>query len=223
MSNAILFAADPATRAFPYYEDASLFFRLIARGRPYICPFQPVIDWVPAGSRLLDIGCGSGLWLVTLGTLGRIRSGVGCDTNQSALAIASKASDRLGRTHPQSKLTFLQTANIDEWPDETFDVVSMIDVMHHIPPHLQSGFLQAAWQRVRPGGRLIYKDMASSHRLYACANRLHDLLLARQIINYAPLIVIEAQLTASGGTVVHRGAWRRWLYAHELLVVDKCK
>lgn len=223
MSETGIDPVDPAARAYPYYRDAHPMFRLIARGRPYICPFEPIVRWVPPGVRLFDIGCGCGLWLITLGTLNRIETGLGCDTNARALEIARRAAARLSSEAPGAVLTFRQTPDIADWPHEQFDVVSLIDVMHHIPPNVQHAFLSAAWRHVRPGGRLIYKDMGSAPKLHALANRLHDLILAQQFINYFPMDAVVAKLTASQGRILHQDAWRRSVYAHELLVVEKCK
>lgn len=223
MSHGHTWSADPATLAYPCYREAGLLHRILAKGRPYICPFQPLVEWVQPGSRIFDVGCGCGLWLITLGKLERISAGIGADTNTHALGVASRASEILMRTAPKKvSLTFIETPRVADWPDDTFDVVSLIDVMHHIPPPLQEDFLVAAWQRVRPGGRLIYKDMASAPKLHALANRLHDLLLARQIIHYFPRAKVSARLTSEGGTILHKGEWRRGPYAHELLVIEKC-
>jgi 2-polyprenyl-3-methyl-5-hydroxy-6-metoxy-1,4-benzoquinol methylase len=224
MKTTFVAMADPATLAYPYYRDAGIFHRTLAKSRPYICPFGPLVDWVHQGSRVFDIGCGTGLWLIMLNALHRIASGVGCDANGKSLEVATRAAELLncdsrGKT---VALSFTQTASIEEWPDETFDVVSIIDVLHHIPPSLQESFLRAAWQRVRPGGRLIYKDMASSPALHALVNQIHDLILARQFIHYFPLKSALDQLARSGGILRHQGEWRRGPYAHELLVIEKC-
>ena len=50
----------------------------------------------------------------------------------------------------------------------------------------------AACDRVRLGGLLIYKDTASAPAWAAWVNRLHDLVLARQWIHYAPIADVEA-------------------------------
>lgn len=223
MSGANHLRTDPAALAYVYYRDASPMFRLIARGRPYICPFEPIVQWVPPSSRILDIGCGCGLWLIALANINRIESGTGCDTNQGALKIARQAASRLATQNSSPPLTFNHTPAISDWPTGQFDAVSLIDVMHHIPAETQSVFLAAAWQHVRPGGRLIYKDMASKPKLHALANRLHDLAMARQIISYLPLDAVADQLANLDGTVLHREAWRRGVYAHELLIVEKTK
>lgn len=223
MSDTGFSPADPAARAYPFYRDAHLMFRLIARGRPYICPFEPIVRWVPPGARLFDIGCGSGLWLMTLGTLNHIETGLGVDTNARALQIARQAAARLAKEEPRPTLTFHHTTTIADWPDEQFDVVSLIDVLHHIPPRNQNEFLDAAWRHVRPGGRLVYKDMGSAPKLHALANRLHDLILSRQLVHYISVDEVAEHLKASHGVILHQEAWRRGVYAHELLVVEKCK
>lgn len=216
-------ADDPALGAYPYYRDAPVFERILARGRPLICPFGPLTGWVPKGGSVLDIGCGCGLWLLTLGDLGLVSEGTGCDPNTRALAVARRAAQNLAAAKGPSgtRLEFATTASSRDWPAGPFDLVSLIDVIHHIPPSEQSAFIVSAYQRVKRGGRLIYKDMASAPALHAMANRLHDLLLARQIIHYFPRGSAAALLTQSGGNVLHIEDWKRGPYAQELLVVSK--
>jgi SAM-dependent methyltransferase len=217
-------SVDPATLVYPYYRDAGPLHKFLAKYRPHICPFQPLVAWVPQDARIFDVGCGRGVWLSTLGYMDRISSGLGCDPNAGALRVAEQASEHLARSKSEggAPLRFIQARSIDDWPDDAFDLVSMVDVLHHVPPPLQEGFLLAAWQRVRVGGRLLYKDMASAPRLHALANRLHDLLLAQQIIHYFPRDAAIDLLARSGGRVLHKSEWRRGPYAHEFLVVEKC-
>jgi 2-polyprenyl-3-methyl-5-hydroxy-6-metoxy-1,4-benzoquinol methylase len=212
---------DPATAAAFLYADAGPLVRALSWGRPYICPFGPLLPWVPHGATVFDIGCGTGLWLLTLAVTGRITGGVGCDLNNAAIAVACLAAKRLPAGSPPSGLAFRATASAEDWPQEAFDVVSLIDVLHHIPRAAQPSFLRSAWFKVRPGGHLIYKDMADRPWLFAAANALHDLVLARQVIRYLPIEEAEAVLRAEGARVLQRSAWRRAYYAHELLVVQR--
>jgi 2-polyprenyl-3-methyl-5-hydroxy-6-metoxy-1,4-benzoquinol methylase len=41
----------------------------------------------------------------------------------------------------------------------TFDIVFMSDVMHHVPVEDRETVMQAAWQAVGPGGKLVIKDI----------------------------------------------------------------
>jgi 2-polyprenyl-3-methyl-5-hydroxy-6-metoxy-1,4-benzoquinol methylase len=41
----------------------------------------------------------------------------------------------------------------------SFDIVFMSDVMHHVPVEDRETVMQAAWQAVSPGGKLVIKDI----------------------------------------------------------------
>ena len=44
------------------YPEGPVLFRALQKYRPYICPFEALIEEVPEGASVLDIGCGSGVW-----------------------------------------------------------------------------------------------------------------------------------------------------------------
>ncbi len=196
------------------YRDASLAQRSLASLRTLICPFERIIRHVPPNARILDIGCGTGAMLNLLAARGCIREGIGCEINEGAIRAAEKAARRLSAPHVQ----FRQAASVRHWPAGPFDVVSLIDVMHHVPRSEQQAFLTAAAARVGAGGLLIYKDMAERPLWRALANRLHDLVLARQWINYVSRDDARAWATAAGLVAVTEEAFAVGPYAHELMV-----
>src|SRR4051812_27234243 len=51
--------------------------RFITAWRPTICPLERLVECVPKNSRVLDIGCGTGLFLFLLARNNRILSGEG--------------------------------------------------------------------------------------------------------------------------------------------------
>ncbi len=184
--------------------------------RPAICPFERLLPWVPQDATVLDIGCGAGLLLGILARSGRVSHAVGLDGDANALARATRMSMRV----PAATLEFVHVSDTRAWPTSKFDVVLLIDVLHHITPQAQDEFLRAALARVRPGGRFIYKDMAAKPLWYALANRAHDLVLAQQWIHYvSPTHVIE-QAIGGGFGLHHREHVRRKWYAHDLLVFE---
>ena len=97
----------------------------------------------------------------------------------------------------------------------------MVDVLHHIPPPSQRDAILEAARRVRPGGRLIFKDMASRPVWRRLANTLHDLVLARQLVNYVLIGDVERWLSAVGFEVIQREDYARLVYGHELRVLVK--
>jgi len=186
---------------------------LIQRLRPYICPFEQLLPFVPPGASVLDVGCGAGLFLGLLAAEGRLGAGVGFDSAPAAIARAQRMRERLG-----APLEFHRLDAAARWPDGEFDVVSIVDVMHHVPPAAQRRVFLAAAARVRAGGTLLYKDMARAPAWRAWANRLHDLVMARAWIHYAPIEDVERWALEAGLALAHAGAYNRYWYAHELRV-----
>lgn len=198
------------------YRSAPTGRRLLMKYRPFICPFDLLITVVPQGARVLDVGCGGGLLLTLLAAAGRIRAGVGFDTNTTMIALARGVAKQAGLP-----LTFEQRAVEDGWPDGEFDVISVIDVMHHIPPRHQEVFLDQLIHRLPPGGRLIYKDMARRPVWRALANRLHDLVMARQWIHYLPIDRVEAKADEHGLHEIECTDRAMLWYGHELRVYQR--
>jgi 2-polyprenyl-3-methyl-5-hydroxy-6-metoxy-1,4-benzoquinol methylase len=157
------------------YTEGPGFARLSQRWRPFICPFHMLVEKVPTRAAVLDIGCGSGLFLTLLASTNRISKGVGFDANAATVAMAVKATEHLKASQI---LTFRHASVEEPWPEGGFDVVSMIDVLHHIPPDAHESVIEQAAARVRPGGMFLYKDIARRPHWKAWANRLHDLVVA---------------------------------------------
>lgn len=208
--------ADCAAVSASYYREAPLGRRLLMSYRPYICPLHRLLAQFPRGARVLDVGCGGGLMLVLLAAAGRVREGVGFDSNASMIRLASQVASAHGLP-----LTFEHRGVEAGLPEGAFDVISMIDVMHHVPPSAQPALLDALMQRVRPGGMLIYKDMCRHPRWRSLANRAHDLALARQWIHYLPIQAVDAKAREHGLVEAHRETMTQWWYGHELSVLTR--
>ena len=195
--------------------------RTILKYRPFVCPFEELVPCVPEGASVFDIGCGCGLFLLALAFAGKRISGVGVDAAPDATSAAMLAARIPEIEATGSMLSFESAAGVDGWPTGQFDVVSLIDVLHHIPAAEQRAFIAAAVARVKPGGVFIYKDMCRRPAWRAWANRLHDLVLARQWIQYRPIAEVR-EWTASLGVVEQsRQDFARLWYGHELCVFYK--
>jgi 2-polyprenyl-3-methyl-5-hydroxy-6-metoxy-1,4-benzoquinol methylase len=203
-------AALVARRLFPGPSFGSRMQRL----RPYICPFHELVRQVPAGSRVLDVGCGSGLFLGLLSSVDRIQSGLGFDASQQAISLATAMAQKLSG----AAVSFRHIKVDEKWPDDSFDVVSLIDVMHHIPSSARDHTLRLIADRVRRGGLFIYKDMVTRPLWRATANQIHDLAIARQWIVYEPVDRIEAFCADFGLEALVRKDINMLWYGHQLRV-----
>ncbi len=198
------------------YTEGPLLMRLLQRYRPFICPFELLVPLVPEGSSVLDVGCGGGLLLALLAASGRLSRGVGFDSSKPAIEAAEGMARRARERFLGVKLEFERLDVGAPWPAGEFDAVCIVDVMHHVPRGAWKSVLKLAFEKLRPGGVLVYKDMCREPAWRAWANRGHDLVLARQWIRYAPIAQIEVWCKELGLLLERRENATRWWYGHEL-------
>jgi 2-polyprenyl-3-methyl-5-hydroxy-6-metoxy-1,4-benzoquinol methylase len=204
------------------FRDSPWVTRTLQRYRPFICPFDRLLEHIPADATVMDVGCGNGLLLGALAARGCISSGVGFDASASAINSANMMAKRIRSPGTgTAKLKFEKTDATGKWPGGSFDVVTIVDVIHHVPPRAQKDVLDLAADRVKPGGVLLYKDMADHPMWRAQANRLHDLLLARQWINYMPIKTVENWAKERGLELAEKQDINRYFYGHQLRIFRK--
>jgi SAM-dependent methyltransferase len=93
------------------------------------------------GARLLDAGCGLGLYVARFGQICDEVHGVDIDADKVALAQESLANIRQA---PAEELPY---------PDGTFDVVFSHEVLEHV--HDDAAAVREAWRVLKPGGHLV--------------------------------------------------------------------
>ncbi|MBV6501869.1 MAG: Ubiquinone biosynthesis O-methyltransferase [Prosthecobacter sp.] len=194
--------------------------RLLQQLRPLICPLEPLLVQMPRRSRVLDIGCGTGALLLRAVKEDKVAQGLGIDVNKAALETARETWQAMRDGFPHAGLVFMPS---DELPDTAgpWQVVTLIDVIHHVPRERQEAFLREAFRRVAPGGRMIYKDVCLRPWWKRAMNRLHDLVMARQWISEVPLEKVRLWAGQEGLKVVEEQHYGRLWYGHELLVMGR--
>ena len=108
---------------------------------------------------MLDVGCGLGMSLGILAATGAGIAAVGVDVSPRAIGTAKRMSTRVKEHAPESSLEFLCLSPEAPWPGNGYDV-SSIDVLRDVPVEVQMEFLRGLFMQVKPGGILLYKDMA---------------------------------------------------------------
>ena len=123
---------------------------LYLRIRWHVCPFDRVLPLVPDRGRLLDVGCGSGLWLTYLALeKPKLRlDGIDPDPRKLALARTSRAGE-----------FELHEGSASELPDGTYDCVTILDVLYLMPDEQKAAVLSGCFRALRPGGTLVVKEL----------------------------------------------------------------
>lgn len=186
--------------------------------RPYICPFNDILREIEIGKKIIDIGCGSGQFALLLAEFVKPKSIYGIDIEERLIILAERLLDpyknRINivfKVYNGLELTELISG---------FDIVTMIDVLHHIPKYMHKKFACDLYKNMLPASKFILKDIDASS-LLVCCNRLHDLLVVGASGN--ELTIKEAiELFTENGFIVSKMTKRRILwYPHYTVVFKK--
>jgi len=111
--------------------------------------------------RILDVGCGFGLFAAYFGQTHPNRRIVGVDPSARRIRLAQRLFDRLGlQGH-----SFVQGDVRDAPLEGPFEAAYVLDVMHHLPYGDQRQVLQRLRSLLVPGGLLLVKDITTEPRL----------------------------------------------------------
>jgi SAM-dependent methyltransferase len=187
--------------------------RSIMKYRPLICPFHELMEYVPAKSNVLDIGCGSGLWLYLLSRSKIISAGTGIDTNQNKIRIANSIKSE------KDDLEFIVVQPDEPFPCNKFDCVSLIDVLHHIPPNNQRAFIKKVTKLNTD--LIIFKDIDPNAKIKSFMNSVHDLIVARQLPGYRNIDAVIEWLTNDGFEIIKSTRCDMLWYSHHYIIAKK--
>lgn len=148
------------------YPSLSPWFRFYFALRFLTCPFGRVESAVPKSGVVVDFGCGHGLFANLLMVRSGARKVIGCDINGARINVARLSIG--GR----NSICFTVSNEVVALPP--CNAVTLLDVLHHVAPDLRLRLLQEAFQKLRPGGELVIKDIDKTPRFKYLWNYLHD-------------------------------------------------
>ncbi len=162
---------------------ASVAVRWYARARFTILRRQRFLDeieqYLPARGRVLDLGCGFGLFSLYFAGCAPERELHGVDVDAGRIEQAQASARRLGLANTQ-----FTTGDLVGWRSEQrYDGVAGIDVIHHLPVAAVPEFLAGVRDALEPGGLLVLKDVADK----PAYKRWFTLLLDRAMVGWEPL------------------------------------
>lgn len=143
--------------AWKFLRTANTFWRLHQVGRSLLVPFHQLVNYLPERGVLLDLGCGHGLFLALAQQRRPALQLIGLDLSEAKIAAARQAFAASG-----SAIGQLAVMDIADLPEGSVDVISMIDIMYLVPLGRWDGILKRCYDCLRPGGRLLLKEMDRS-------------------------------------------------------------
>jgi cyclopropane fatty-acyl-phospholipid synthase-like methyltransferase len=122
-----------------------------------LVPFQSVAAHLPEHGTLLDLGCGNGLFLALAK---KSRPGlelVGLDLSKEKIVAARKAFQTSTARIPR-----LAVMDIGDFPEQSVDVITIVDVLYLVPFERWNGILEKCFRCLKPGGKVLLKEMDRS-------------------------------------------------------------
>lgn len=129
---------------------------------------------LPDEGRILDVGCGFGLFASYFGQMQPRRRITGVDPNARRIDLARHVAESVG-------LPPGHTFHVGDVRDAElvgpFDGIYVLDVMHHIPEADQLPVLERLRDLLRPGGVLVIKDITTEPHYQLLFTKLLDRLM----------------------------------------------
>lgn len=147
-------------RALPPVESAYAMIRFtIMRSK-----LLSVMDLLlPADGRILDVGCGFGLFAAYFAQTQPERRITGVDTDARRIETAREVMAKLG--YAGHEFIASDARAVRDLGSARFSGIYVLDVMHHVPREDQEPLLLALYDLLEPGGVLVLKDITTEPRL----------------------------------------------------------
>ena len=208
-------------RALRLYRSAPVGVRAHVTVRWFSAPFPAIVEVLPPAGRILEIGCGHGLFsaYAALDGSGRDVLGVDIDASKIEAAIAA-ATDVEGlefRVAPDGAV-----------PAGPWDVVVFVDVLYLLPAEQQRALLLEAVRTLAPDGRVVVKEMGTRPAWKVRWNTLQETLSVKVLritegssFDFVHPVTMAGWLTEVGLEVeLHRLDAGR-VHPHHLLVARR--
>ena len=166
---------DAAGRAaLAAYAEQSAAVRLHARVRWARAPVPAIAGVLPVTGRILEIGCGHGLFSVYAALASSARAVRGVDIDQDKIAVARLVAGRVS-ADLEADLEFDVTPSGAVSPGP-WDAIVVVDMLYLLPAEQQQQLLTEAAGELAPGGRLVIKEMSRTPRWKAAWNTAQETL-----------------------------------------------
>ena len=187
-------------------------------------PLDAVEQELPDSGEVLEIGCGHGLFSLTAALASHDRRVIGTDIDGAKLVEARRAAQAAGLN--QERLEF-QQVEADWRPpsDHLYDAVVIIDVLYLLGISAALNLVAAAARAVKPGGRLLVKEMDTTLRAKAAWCSTQELISTKltrvtegETVQLVPLDALRAVMQEADLEVTTQALDRGYVHPHALLI-----
>jgi 2-polyprenyl-3-methyl-5-hydroxy-6-metoxy-1,4-benzoquinol methylase len=157
-------------------------------------------QYLPRSGRVLDLGCGFGLFSLFFASQAPGRRITGVDRDARRIALAKRSAARLGL----SNVDYAVEDGLAWHSDERFDAIYLLDMVHHLPRASVGQFLAKLRGRLAPGGVLLVKDIEDRPLFKVWFTLVLDrLMVGREPIHYWSPPELRGLLEGLGFEVAH--------------------
>jgi ubiquinone/menaquinone biosynthesis C-methylase UbiE len=176
-------------------------------------------QYLPEEGTVLDVGSGIGMFGMFFAQMRPRLTIRGFDLNEDRIALSSRAAGRLGLENVS-----FEFGRAEEFraTGEICNGIYILDVIHHMPPDSVPGLLEAFYETLEPGGRLLVKEVDTKPAYKRIFTRLLDLGMDRRHPpRYWSNVEMRGLLSDAGFTVYQHAMIDYLPYPHILYVCQK--
>lgn len=184
--------------------------------RPFITPFVDLLKLIPVKSNVFDIGCGNGALLNLVYQTKDPQKIAGIEISKK---LVDNANELLNKVI-DNQLEFHQKVRIQQYDGthlpslKAYDVILLVDVIHHIPKRHLDAFFILLKQQMKPGATLILKDIDAGKPIWVLFNKLHDFIVSQEIGNEISNKNAQLKLQEAGFNIISSTYKRMLWYPH---------
>ena len=173
------------------------FAAIFAKIRFWDAPYRELEKVVPKKGKILDLGCGDGIFINYLAITGPKRKLMGIEINKDRLKVANKGLEN----------TRFVVGDLLKESFPKVDAITMIHLLHHLPSRKsQEELIKKVSKNMRTGGKLIIAEVSEKPFL--------KYLLSWVVDAFAVPILFEGRLFSGNFFYRKDREWKNLLIEH---------
>lgn len=153
---------------FKQYEGERIFFKIFLFIRWIFSPYGELEKHIPANCRIVDIGCGHGIFANYL-SLVLTRNVLGVDISKKRIRSAKNSIKN------RANISF-QLCDAAKFNIPRCDLITMVDFLHHLPSGLQEDIIKNSFEALSNNGIILIKEVDMRPKIKYYYNCIVDFL-----------------------------------------------